>query len=125
MIRITHRGNFSKTMRFLNKASHRSYLSILRRYGEEGVLALSNATPTDSGLTAESWSYEITETADGASITWKNSNLNQGINIALLLQYGHGTGTGGYVEGRDYINPALQPIFDKLAEDAWREVTSS
>ena len=101
----------------------KKYLSILDRYGKEGVRALSQATPTDTGLTAISWSYKVETSRSGAKITWYNTNIQNGVPIALILQYGHGTGTGGYVEGRDYINPAIQPIFDKLAEEAWREVT--
>lgn len=97
---------------------------ILKKYGDEGVNALASATPYDSGETAASWGYEIEKTGSGYSIHWVNDHINQGVNIALILQYGHGTGTGGYVQGRDYINPAIAPIFDKIAEDAWREVTN-
>lgn len=125
MIKITHKGDLTKTKTFLKKASQRKYLDILSKYGEKGVSALSAATPVDSGLTAKSWSYSIESTSSGASITWSNSNVVKGVNIAVILQYGHGTGTGGYVAGRDYINPAMRDIFDQIATDAWEEVTSS
>ena len=103
------------------KASAR--LSILDKYGREGVAALASATPIDSGETANSWFYEISHDNGSATIAFCNSHINQGVPIAIILQYGHGTGTGGWVEGRDYINPAIQPIFDKIVEEAWREVT--
>lgn len=125
MITIRHKGSLSKTTRFLERAKHAIRLADLDRYGREGVAALASATPTDSGLTASSWYYEITYTKAGAKITFKNSNIQNGVPIAIILQYGHGTGTGGWVEGRDYINPAIQPIFDRLADDAWREVVRS
>ena len=123
MITIRHKGNLSKTTRFLERAKHAVRLADLDRYGREGVAALASATPVESGLTASSWYYEIVYTKSGATIVFKNSNIQNGVPIAIILQYGHGTGTGGWVEGRDYINPAIQPIFDKLADDAWREVT--
>jgi hypothetical protein len=124
MISFTHKGDFQKTDRFLHKIVEAHYKHKLRSYGEKGVEALKAATPADSGKTAESWSYEIVEGNGALSIFWKNSNVNQGVNIALILQYGHGTGTGGYVQGRDYINPAIQPIFDEMAREVWREVVS-
>lgn len=98
---------------------------ILERYGQEGVSALSSATPTDTGTTANSWSYEVSSNGDTHTIYWSNSNTNKGVNIAVILQYGHGTGTGGYVAGRDYINPAMRPIFDRIAEEAWKEVVNA
>lgn len=122
MITIKHRGDFKKTDNFLAKILKRDYLSILQKYGEEGVIALSKATPYDTGLTADSWYYEIEDTNKGLRLYWKNSNVNKGVNIAVILQYGHGTGTGGYVEGVDYINPALKPVFQKIADGAWNEV---
>lgn len=125
MITIRHKGDFSKTTRFLERAKHVVRLADLDRYGREGVAALASATPVESGLTASSWYYEITYTKSGAKITFYNSNIQNGVPIAIILQYGHGTGTGGWVEGRDYINPAIQPIFDKLANEAWREVTNA
>ena len=98
--------------------------AILSHYGDEGVIALRNATPVDSGLTADSWYYEIENTKDGLSIHWNNRNVNKGVNIAVIVQFGHGTRNGGYVVGRDYINPALKPIFDEIADKAWREVSN-
>lgn len=123
MIRIKQRGDFSKTEKFLKKSFGRNYFRELEKYGRQGVEALSAATPVDSGLTAISWSYEIIQNDSGISIVWKNSNVNDGVNIAIILQYGHGTRNGGYVSGIDYINPALKPIFDKMADAAWKEVT--
>lgn len=123
MITFSHKGDLSKTTRFLNKAKGATRLGDLDRYGREGVSALASATPVESGKTANSWFYEITRERGSVSITFKNSHINQGVPIAIILQYGHGTGTGGWVQGRDYINPAIQPIFDRLADDAWREVT--
>ena len=124
-IRITHRGGFNNLERFLNRVRNKNYLNLLAKYGELGVSALSSATPVDSGATANSWYYEIDQGAGMTSISWSNSNENNGVNIAVILQYGHGTGTGGYVAGIDYINPALRPIFDRIADEAWKEVTSS
>lgn len=123
MISIKQKGNFSKTEKFLKKSFGRDYIAVLEKYAQQGVAVLSASTPLDSGLTAVSWSYEIIQENDTISIIWKNSNINKGVNIAIILQYGHGTRNGGYVSGRDYINPALQPIFDKMADDAWKEVT--
>lgn len=118
-------GSFTKTEKFINRMKRREYLNVLDEFGREGVQALRNATPVDSGKTAESWDYEIKRTRNCTEIIWTNSNINDGVPIAIILQYGHGTGTGGYVQGRDYINPAIQPIFDKMAEKAWKVVTSS
>lgn len=125
MVQLSSKGNFEKTEAFLKRMSKNDIFSSLERYGREGVRALSNATPMESGLTASSWSYEISKTRGSYSITWHNTNVVSGTPVAILLQYGHGTGTGGYVAGRDYINPAIQPIFDKIATDVWREVTRS
>lgn len=118
-------GGFTKTERFLNRMKRREYLSVLDEFGRDGVQALRNATPVDSGATAEAWDYEIKRTRNYTEIVWTNSNINDGVPIAVILQYGHGTGTGGYVQGRDYINPAIRPIFDKIAEKAWKVVTSA
>ena len=118
-------GGFTKTERFLNRMKRREYLNVLDEFGREGVQALRNTTPVESGLTAELWDYEIKRTRDYVEIIWTNSNINDGVPIAVILQYGHGTGTGGYVQGRDYINPAIRPIFDKIAEKAWKVVTSA
>lgn len=125
MIRITSKGDFNKTFKFLQKVEKLEVRKILERYANQGVSALANATPVDSGLTAASWSYEIDVKGDSATIYWINTNENKGVNIALILQYGHGTRNGGYVQGRDYINPAIRPIFDKIADEAWKEVTSA
>lgn len=124
MIKFTHKGDFSKTTRFLERAKNVVKLGELDKYGRAGVAALSSATPVDSGETASSWYYEIKRQNGRVSINFKNSNVKQGVSIAIILQYGHATGTGGWVEGRDYINPAIQPIFDEIANNAWKEVTS-
>ncbi len=121
-ITFHHRGSFSKTEKFFHALLRRRYLNVLERYGKAGVFALASATPEDSGLTAGSWGYEISHGRNESKITFTNSNVNEGVNIAVILQYGHGTRHGGYVAGKDYINPAIQPIFDKIAEDAWQEV---
>ena len=118
-----HKGDFKKTDRFFKRLSHLEINSVLNKYGVRGVDALQAATPVDSGKTAGSWKYEIDRDRNGYVISWSNTNVNQGVNIALILQLGHGTGTGGYVQGIDYINPALQPVFEALADEAWREVT--
>lgn len=123
-ILFRHRGNFRKTEKFLKKSFGKDYLPILEKYANQGVDALAAATPVDTGLTASLWGYEILQDRDSLSIVWNNYNVQKGINIAVILQYGHGTRNGGYVVGRDYINPALRPIFDKMAEAAWKEVTS-
>lgn len=123
-IRFTQKGDFKKTEKFLKKSLGRDYRSVLEKYGQKGAEALSSATPKDSGETAASWYYEIIQNERSLSVVWNNSHINKGVNIAVILQYGHGTRTGGYVQGRDYINPALRPIFDDLAEAAWKEVTS-
>ena len=123
MIKISHKGDFTNTTRFLKNAKMFDPRKVLDRYGKAGVAALSAATPTDTGLTAASWFYEIRVSAGSNEIRFNNSNIQNGVPIAIILQYGHGTGTGGWVEGRDYINPAIQPIFDQIADEAWREVT--
>lgn len=125
LIRITSKGDFNNTFRFLKKMSNFKVNKILDKYGAMGVSALAAATPVDSGLTANSWGYEISVEKEGATIHWTNTNQNNGVYIAVILQYGHGTGTGGYVQGRDYINPAIRPVFDKIAEEAWMEVVNS
>lgn len=123
MISFRHKGDYSKATRYFERLKEAVKLGILDRYGRAGVAALSSATPVDSGLTASSWGYEIEHSAGSAKIIFTNSHINKGVNIAIILQYGHGTGTGGWVQGRDYINPAIQPIFDKIADEAWKEVT--
>lgn len=122
MISFRHKGDFSNTKRYFDKIKEPVKSNVLARYGQEGVSALASATPVDSGATAGAWDYSISEGAGSFKITFTNSNVNKGVPIAIILQYGHGTGTGGYVQGRDYINPAIQPVFDKMAEAAWREV---
>ena len=123
MIKFKHKGNFSKTYDFFERARKAVSLRDLERYGKEGVVALASATPVETGLTANSWSYQIDRTKETVTISFHNTNIQNGVPIAIILQYGHGTRNGGWVEGRDYINPAIQPIFDKLANEAWKEVT--
>ena len=122
-ISFDFKGDLKNTEKFLTRMSRGDIFKALERYGNQGVAALATATPKESGETANSWTFEIKQSRGGATITWLNTHVNNGSNIAILLQYGHGTGTGGYVQGRDYINPALRPVFDKIAEDVWKEVT--
>ena len=125
MITFRQKGDFSKSIRFLKRMKEKNFLKDLDKYGREGVAALASATPVDTGLTASSWYYVI-ETEDGrVKLNFLNSNIQRGVPIAIILQYGHATRNGGWVEGRDYINPAIQPIFDKIVNNAWREVTKS
>ena len=123
MITFRQKGDFSKLSRYLEKVKEAAKVGILDKYGHAGVAALSSATPVEYGLTAQSWYYEIEHTKSSAVIRFLNSNVNKGVPIAIILQYGHCTVTGGWVEGRDYINPAIQPIFDNIAKDAWKDVT--
>lgn len=125
MITINHYGDFKKLTNFLEKMKRMFDVSMLDKYGREGVAALSAATPVDSGKTASSWTYEIKDIKDGVALTFNNTNIQNGVSIAIILQYGHGTRNGGWVEGRDYINPAIQPVFDELANEAWKEVIRS
>ena len=122
MVTFNHKGNFERTDRLLKGEKEKKYIKVLDKYGQEGVAALAAATPTDSGLTAESWDYKIQNGSGGYKIMWTNSNVNDGVPIAIIIQYGHGTGTGGYVQGRDYINPAMRSVFDNIADKAWEEV---
>lgn len=124
VISIRSKGDFKNTEKLLKKSLGRSYISVLEKYGRMGVEALRDATPKDTGETANSWEYSIEQKGSRLTVVWSNTNIHKGLNIALLIQMGHGTGTGGYVEGVDYINPALAPIFDQLADAAWKEVTS-
>ncbi len=124
MITFKHKGDFKKTDRFLSGAQKLKIQSLLKRYGAEGVAALAAGTPVASGITANSWDFSITKSKWGYTIAWSNSHENQGANIAILIQYGHGTGTGGYVPPIDYVNPAMRPIFERIAEDIWKEVSS-
>jgi hypothetical protein len=125
MVNFTVTGDFSKTERFLMFIRSGRMYSFLEGQAQKGVAALAAATPVDTGLTAASWSYEIQRSPGGARITWLNSNTEGGFPVAIKLQMGHGTGTGGYVQGRDYINPAIRPVFDQIANDVWRAVTSA
>lgn len=125
MISYTSTGDFKNLERFLKRMTEHDIFAALDKYGQEGVTALSAATPKDTTNTAGSWSYEILRDGKSYSIIWSNGNVVDGRPVAILLQYGHGTRTGGYVSGRDYINPALQPIFDRIANDVWKEVTSA
>lgn len=119
-------GNFDSTEKFLKKLAKLSNIkSVMDAGGRAGVRALAAATPADSGLAAESWDYQISASGGGYRITWTNSDVENGFPVAIMLQYGYGTGTGGYVQGRDYINPAMSPIFDKIADDVWKVVTSA
>lgn len=124
MIRFRQKGDFSKTTNYFERLKGILHTSRLDKYGQRGVDALSSATPVDSGLTASSWYYTVERQNGRATINFSNSNFNEGVPIAIILQLGHGTGTGGWVEGRDYINPAIQPVFDTIVNDAWKEVTS-
>lgn len=122
MITFKSKGDFKKLDRFMERMKEVVKLGDLDKYGREGVNALSSATPVDSGETASSWSYDIIRGDGRVSLVFSNSNIQNGVPIAIILQYGHATKNGGWVEGRDYINPAIQPIFDKIVEDAWKEV---
>ena len=122
MIGFKQQGDISKTDRYLQKIKNLNIRNIMEKYGEKGVAALSSATPVDTGKTSSSWYYDISQTNTGITINFNNSNINKGVPIAIILQYGHGTRNGGWVEGRDYINPAIQPIFDEIALKAWEEV---
>lgn len=122
-IHIVNKGDFSKTEKFFTfLMKGKGYLHVLDKYGKRGVEALSRMTPVDTGKTANSWSYEILQNGSGYEVVWTNSNINKGVNIALILQYGHGTRNGGWVEGVDYINPALRSIFQNMADEAWEVI---
>lgn len=123
MISVRQQGDFSKISGFLERAKEKFNIGILDRYGKEGVAALKSVTPYDTGLTASSWSYSIERTSSGVSINFNNTNIQNGVPIAIILQYGHATSTGGYVQGRDYINPVIRPLFDRITKEAWEEVT--
>lgn len=122
-IHITCSGDLSKTQKFLNRLQHMDYMNVLTEYGARGVNALREATPVDTGITRDSWYYEIKQGRNKTTINWCNRNVNDGVVIAAILQYGHGTSSGAYVEGTDYINPAMKVIFDALANECWKEVT--
>ena len=122
MITFSQKGDFRKVDQLFDRALHLSRYTKLDTYGKEGVEALRAATPVDSGATRDGWSYKISYERGSCSITFENSNVNEGVPIAIILQYGHGTRNGGFVQGRDYINPAIQPVFDRMADNAWKEV---
>lgn len=122
MITVKHSGQYKNVTEYLNRLKKYSAENLLLKYAEEGLSALQKSTPVDSGLTSASWFYEIQKTNNGLEIVYKNSNVNDNVNIAIILQYGHGTGTGGWVSGKDYINPAIEPIFDKIVNDLAKEV---
>ena len=123
MISFKQKGDFSKTTNYLKQIKQQRILNVLKQYGQKGVNALAAETPKDTGLTASSWYYKIEQTDTAATLTFCNSNVKDGVPIAIILQFGHGTNNGGWVEGRDYINPAIQPLFDEITKSAWREVT--
>jgi hypothetical protein len=123
MVEFKQKGDFAKLNRYLERMREVAKIGDLDKYGKEGVAALSAATPIDTGKTANSWSYKINRQNGSVSIDFYNSNFSNGVPIAIILQYGHATNNGGWVQGRDYINPAIQPIFDKIAKNAWKEVT--
>lgn len=125
MITFEQKGDFKNSERFLRKMAKFDFSNTLKNVAQEGVRALAAATPVDSGLAANSWGYRIERSRSSFSITWTNNDIESGFPVALMIQYGHGTGTGGYVKGRDYINPAMRPIFDKIISDLWTEVTSA
>lgn len=125
MISLKATGSFKKTSSYLNNIQKMDIMSILNSYGRKGVAALASATPVRSGLTADSWYYEVEKQGSNYYIRWCNNNTKSGVPVAILLQYGHGTGTGGYVSGRDYINPAIRPIFDNISEGIRKAVKSA
>lgn len=121
-ISVSHKGSFSNLKRLLQSPIKQTVDAELNRLGAKGVSALQNGTPRDSGRTAAAWSYDIQKSRGQTSLVFNNSHINNGVPIAIILQYGHGTGTGGYVQGRDYINPAIQPVFDEIAEQIGKAV---
>lgn len=125
MISFTSRGSFDRTEKFLTKLSTFDFRRVIESGARDGVKALAAATPVDSGLSSDSWDYKISGGRSGITIVWTNSDVENGFPVAIMLQYGYGTGTGGYVQGRDYINPAIRPIFDQIAERVWKAVTSA
>lgn len=124
-VSFTHSGDLNRTTAFLESMQRLDILRTISRYGQEGVNALASATPVDTGLAASSWSYGVQQTRGGFSIAWSNYDIENGFPVVIMLQYGYGTGTGGFVQGRDFINPAIRPIFDRIANDVWKVVTSS
>lgn len=125
MIYFESRGSFNKTERYLRKLSDLDILGILKSCGQLGVNALKIATPVDTGLVSQSWKFSVSNTRKYAEIVWENGDVENGFPVAIMIQYGHGTGTGGYIQGIDYINPAMRPVFDKIADTVWKAVTSA
>lgn len=125
MITLQSKGSFKSTEAFLRRMSDNSIFALLDRYGQEGVAALANATPTRTGLTARSWSYKVVSDSGSHSLQFHNTNMVDGTPVAILIQYGHGTGTGGYVTGIDFINPIILPLFERIAADIWKAVTQA
>jgi hypothetical protein len=125
MFSLSSSGSFNNLENFLKKASKLDIKGVLEAGGAAGVSALAGATPAESGLAGHSWTYKVESSATSHTITWMNTDVENGFPVAIMLQYGYGTGTGGYVQGRDYINPAMRPIFDKIANDVWKAVTSA
>ena len=125
MVKVVCKGDYSKAFKLFSRLHEAAKIKALEKYGQMGCEALRDATPSRSGKTADSWTYRVERSAGSAAIYWENTNVNKGVNIAVIIQYGHGTGTGGYVQGIDYINPAITPVFEKIADEAWREVTQA
>jgi hypothetical protein len=123
LITISSKGSFSNTEKFLKRSIISNYNSIFEKYGKEGVRLLSSATPVDTGKTSESWTYEVKKSKSGISIEWSNSNVVNGVPIAIIIQYGHATQNGAYIQGQDYINPVIKPLFDKLTDNLWKDVS--
>ncbi len=124
MIKFSSRGGFDNTERFLKRSKEADYRRILEKYALEGVQVLGSATPEDTGQTSESWSYQIVKTNKGFKIHWLNDNVRDGVPIVILLQYGHGTRSGTFIEGRDFINPVMRPLFEKISENLWKEASN-
>lgn len=124
MLTFSQSGDFGNTERFLKNVANDSFFANLDSYGKAGVQALADNTPRDSGETAQSWGYKVIRSRTNPGIEWYNTNVNDGTSVAILIQYGHATKSGGYISGRDYINPVIRPIFDKIAEDIWKKVTA-
>lgn len=123
MIKVTSKGNWNQTTAYLNRILSGEHLKALEKFGPVGVSALASATPKESSLTANSWTYEVESRAGFYKMSWLNNNIHEGANVAILIQFGHGVRGGGYVQGRDFINPAMRPIFDQMAEEMWKAVT--
>lgn len=123
MIKVTSKGNWNQTNAYLNRMLSREHLAVLNKFGPIGVSALASATPKESSLTANSWTYEVESGAGFYKMSWLNTNVHEGANVAVLLQFGHGVRGGGYVQGRDFINPAMRPVFDQMADEMWKAVT--